>query len=330
MQESKFKPSRKNTFLFEGHAVIGENSFTINKTNNEGTWVYNSLNVGIDCGEEGINYVNLMGGYNPKGGSYISIQKLDEEGKILPRENNIQVDWENRLDFNIESEENINKSSFVDVSIEKDNNGKNIQKTFITPYDAILYLKEHLVDKLPVVVRGHIEYRLNASNDWIPSHVVDNITVKSEEFLQPKTVLNLMVLVDKDTLGAPNIEEKNVPLFVKTAYYINKINKDVYKQTCAIPLKILFDLNTIDFSNEKDKKKFTKGAELYFSPEKDKKDFTSEFMFRCHYSGGVKKTEIKIEDLPTDIREGIENGFISQDQVMGNMAIQGAQSKDII
>lgn len=326
--ESNFKQSRRNTFVFEGHAIVGDNTFTINKTNEAGSWVYNSINIGIDCGDDGINYANMMGGYNPKGGSYISIQKLDEDGKILPKEENINVNWDDRLSFNIEAEENINKASFIDISVEKDSNGKNISKMFITPYDAIEYLKEHLVDKMPIVVRGHIEYRLNNSDEWVASHIIDNISTKNEEFLQPKTALNLMVLVDKDTLGKPNLEEKNVPLYVKTAYYVNKMNKVTYKQACAVPLKILFDMNSIDLNNKEDKKKFEYGVNNYFKVEK--KDFTNEVLFRCHYSGGVKKTEIKLEDLPKEIREGIEAGFINQDQVMGTMAIQGPSTKDII
>ena len=137
-----------------------------------------------------------------------------------------------------------------------------------------------------------------------------------------------MVLVDKDTLGKPNLEEKNVPLYVKTAYYINKMNRVTYKQACAIPLKILFDINTIDLNNQEDKKKFEYGVNNYFKVEK--KDFVNEILFRCHYSGGVKKTEIKLEDLPKEIQEGIKAGFINQDQVMGVMAIQGPSTKDII
>ena len=330
MSESIFKTSRRNTFTFEGHAIVNDNSFTINKTNEAGTWVFNSLNIGVDCGDHGINYVNLMGGYNPKGGSYITIQKVDSKGLILPKEDNITVDWEDRLDFDVTAED-INKTNFVEVTLEKDGNGKNIQKSFIASYDAVAYIKEFITDKLPIVVRGHIDYRLNGAGDeWIASHIVDSIQIKNEEFLQPKAILNLMVLVDKNTLGKPNIEEKNVPLFVKTAFYIYKINKDVYKQTCAIPIKILFDLTSVDINDEEQKKKFTYGVEHFFSPEKGKKEFTSEILFRCHYSGGVKKTEINLEDLPKDIREGIENGFISKEQVMGSMAIQGPQNKDII
>lgn len=328
MPESNFKQSRKNTFKFEGYVNLTDTSFTINKTNENGTWVYNSLNFGVDCGEHGINYVQMMGGYNPNGGSYISIQKIGEDGKLLPYEHNLKIDWDERLSFNIEAEENINKASLIDIAIEKDSNGKNIQKTFLTPYDAVEYLKNCLVDKLPVVVGGHIDYRLDSSDNWVASHIIDNITVKNEEFLQPKTVLNLMVLVDKNTLGKPNVEEKNVPLFVKTAYYIYKMNQNVYKQTCAIPLKILFDINSIDLNNKEDKKHFSYGVEHYFSPSKE--GFTNEILFRCHYSGGVKKTEIKIEDLPKEIKDGIAAGFINPEQVMGTMTAQVSGTKDII
>ena len=328
MPENNFRQSRKNTFVFEGYANITDNSFIINKTNESGTWVYNSLNFGVDCGEHGINYVSMMGGYNPNGGSYISLQRIGEDGKTLPYENNLKIDWDERLSFNIEAEENINISALIDIAIEKGSNGKTIKKIFLSPYDAISYLKETLVDKTPVVVRGHIDYRLNASGDWISSHIIDNISIKSEEFLQPKTALNLMVLVDKDTLGKPNVEEKNVPLYVKTAFYINKMNNNTYKQTCAIPLKILFDMNTIDLNNDADKQHFSYGVKHYFSPSKD--GFTNEVLFRCHYSGGVKKTEIKLEDLPTEIREGVAAGFINLEQVMGTMTIQGSVNRDIV
>jgi len=148
MSENIFKTSRRNTFTFEGHAIVNDNSFTINKTNEAGTWVFNSLNVGVDCGDHGINYVNLMGGFNPNGGSYITIQKVDSNGSIRPKEDNITVNWEDRLDFDVTAED-INKSSFIEVTLEKDNNGKNVSKSFITAYDAVDYIKEFITDKLP-------------------------------------------------------------------------------------------------------------------------------------------------------------------------------------
>ena len=327
--ENVLKQSRRNTFTFEGHAIVGEKTFTIDKANDEGTWVHNSINMGIDCGDQGIHYVTMMGGYNPIGENYLQLLCTGEDGKLLPREQGFKIDFEDRLniDFKDLEEHNVSKSNYINMYVERDNNGKTIPKTFLHLYDVVPYLKEHIIDKTPLVIRGHIDYRISTNGDVTASHVIDTITVKSEEFLNPRASLQLMVLVDKDTLGQPNLEDRNVPLYVKTITYIGKMNGKKYNQTCAVPLKILLDMDSQDIETEQGKKNFKYGVDTYYTPSK--KGYVNETLFHCHYTGGVKKTEVKLEDLPKEIREGIEHGYISQEQVMGVMT-NGPAPKDIV
>lgn len=327
--ENVLKQTRRSTFNFEGHAIVTEKTFTINKSNEAGTWVYNSINMGIDCGDNGINYVNLMGGYNPKGNNYLQLLVTDENGKLLPREQGLKIDFEDRLDIDSKSleEQNVSKSNYFYMYIEKDVEGKNIQKTFLHAYDVVMYLKEHITDKTPVSVKGHIEYRVSTTGEVSLSHVIDTVTVRAEDKLFPKASLQLMCLVDANTIGKKDDKENIVPLYVKTIAYIGKMNGKKYNQTCALPLKLVYDMNLTDITTEKGKNDFEYGFKTFFSPSK--KGFIDELLFNCHYSGGVKKTEVKLEDLPKEVREGIEHGFISMDQVSG-VAINGPVPKNII
>ena len=83
MSENNLKVGRQNTFRFEGHVILSEKTFTINSSNDKGTWVHNGLNLGIDCGESGIHYVNTMGGYNPTRDNVVYLQKIDSDGKFF-------------------------------------------------------------------------------------------------------------------------------------------------------------------------------------------------------------------------------------------------------
>ena len=148
MSENNLKVGRQNTFRFEGHVILSDKTFTINSTNQTGTWVHNGLNLGIDCGESGIHYVNTMGGYNPTRDNVVYLQKIDSDGKFLSGPMSTKtISWEDRLTISDSDLEDVSPRDIIKIFIERDENGKTIQKNFIAMYDAIAYLKELLKDK---------------------------------------------------------------------------------------------------------------------------------------------------------------------------------------
>ena len=109
-------------FQLIGEAKVNDYTFKIDEESSSG-WVYNVMNLGVDCGNGNVVYADMMGGYSNKGDS---------------------VDWEDRLDENIT--EQVGNQCFITVGLEKDAKDKTFSKKFLSSYDAIEYIKEHLTD----------------------------------------------------------------------------------------------------------------------------------------------------------------------------------------
>lgn len=327
MAENVLKISRQNTFQFDGYAVVNENTFTINKTNQAGNWVHNALNLGVDCGEDGINYVSGMGGYNPTRDNLIYLQQLDSDGKIMSREHSKTINWEDRFSLTDSDLALVPNQNKIRCYLEKEGD-KTIEKVFVTMYDAIAYIKEHITDKMCIRVKGHFEYRPSEDGtEWYSSHVLDTISVRDPEYSQPSSKIVLTALIDTETFGKPNVEERNIPLFVKTLAYIGKVGDKKYNQVCTVPLKLLLDIDSFNIETEAGQNKFKNYKNNVFTAQKGE---INEVGLICKYSGGAKKVEIKFEDLPKEIQQGITMGYIDQEEVMGKMAVAGKAEKNLV
>ena len=117
MAENVLKIGRSNTFRFEGTVNVTDKTFVINKTNDKGTWVQNRMSLAIDCGEDGYNFVTLNGGYNPKGKNIIYLSTVDEDGKFLGKEHNLEIDFNERHSISQEDFAKLNMNNLVQVQL---------------------------------------------------------------------------------------------------------------------------------------------------------------------------------------------------------------------
>ena len=323
MAENVMKVSRNNTFRFEGTVNVTDKTFVINKTNEKGTWVQNRMGLSIDCGDDGYQFVTLNGGYNPNNDSIIYLSTVDEDGNFLGREHQLEIKFDERHNISKEDMERVNKNNIIRVKLDNE-----AEQFFITPYDAVDYLKDKIVDGMTLVVSGTIEESPSANgDDWYTNHVVTRITSKSKDLLKPSAVVDYTFLVDKDVVGQPNLEDMNVPLFFKGVTYVRKVGDKKYNQACVFPKKVLYEAN--DFNTDAGRKKFAFGGEKYFTPSKE--GFVDELQIRCRYKSGAKMASLKIEDLPQDIQNAITMGFMTEEQIMANaMAISGNRTTDLV
>lgn len=52
-----------SNFTLIGEAKVNDYTFKIDEHSNKSSWIYNSMNLGIDCGEKfGTVFADLMGG----------------------------------------------------------------------------------------------------------------------------------------------------------------------------------------------------------------------------------------------------------------------------
>ena len=146
------KITKKNwvaRFHILGRAKVGGYTFKIDETSQRSSWVYSSMNLGIDCGEKyGNCYTSLMGGYSPERENKLYVHGKDENGRD-DFQKRIEVDWDDR--FNESLLEQIGDQCFIRVGIEKTTKGNVFTKKFLSAYDAIEYINEHLVDGIFLV-----------------------------------------------------------------------------------------------------------------------------------------------------------------------------------
>ena len=150
------KKNWSNSFVLIGEAKINEYTFKLDEKSEKSDWVYNSLNLGVYCGETcGTVYAEIMGGYGAERDNVIYVHGKDEEGKD-DFDNKFTIDWNDRFDETIL--ESVGDLCFIKVGLEKDKNGKTFEKKFLSPYDVIAYVKENLEDGMIVNVKGNLKY----------------------------------------------------------------------------------------------------------------------------------------------------------------------------
>ena len=159
MAKKIIKKDWVSTFNLIGEAKINdEYTFKINQHSEKSDWVYNSMNLGIDCGEKcGIVYCECLGGYSAKGNSVLYAHGKDENGKD-DFDSKLEIAWDDRLDEDVLEE--VGDLCFIKVGIEKKEDGSTFYKKFLSEYDAIAYIKEHLEPGTVVNVKGRLKYSL--------------------------------------------------------------------------------------------------------------------------------------------------------------------------
>ena len=88
-------------FNLVGAAKINDFTYKINEKSNKSDWIYNSINLGVDCGEKhGTVYCELMGGYGSERDNVIYVHGKKEDGTD-DFENSYTIDWDDRFDESI-------------------------------------------------------------------------------------------------------------------------------------------------------------------------------------------------------------------------------------
>ena len=122
-------PIKKGVSQFNliGKAKVSDFTFKIDvASGKEGSdWIYNQMNLGVDCGENGTIYADLMSGYGSERDNvvYVHGKKEDDNGREVDDfDNKFSIDWEDRLDE--DNFDSIGEMCFITVGIEKDEIGR--------------------------------------------------------------------------------------------------------------------------------------------------------------------------------------------------------------
>lgn len=303
------------SFTLVGKAALGKFTFNIDAHSEKSDYIYSRMLLNVDCGEKyGLVQSQLMGGYsisNPYP-VYVHGKKIDEKtGREVDDFDNIYtIDWEDRLDESIL--EDVGNLCFIRIGIERDKEGKVVEKRFLTDYDATNYLLDTLKDGTEIKVKGQLKYSIY--NDAIQvTKQINSIFLKTDKDT-PIAMFTQTMLLNKDSVGKLDKDKMVYPIVGMILEKFKEYNGNdltdggSVKGGKFVPLRKVFDYEVDPDNKEK--------ADLVISKVfKVKKNITMLTCEGIFVEGGaaVQATEA---DIPADIKELIDLGAYSMEEAL--------------
>ena len=312
-----------SNFTLIGKPKISEDyTFKIDEKSTNSNWVYNSLNLGIDCGERhGVIYAEMMGGYSEENENKVFAHGKKDDGSD-DFDKQIIVDWEDRFDDEVLEE--IGELSFITVGLEKTDKGSTFYKKFLSAYDAIAYIKEHLAEDIVVNVKGNLKYSTYNDNVQVRKNITSIVLSKVDDAANYKATFTQTILIDKDSasLKADNIDKD------KSVMYVNARVLDYVKEVNNIEVKGQYPYNkqfefAMDFSNEAQCKKIM--DKLF----KVKKGIT-QITFEGELIEGGAVVTATWDDIPDDIKDLVEMGVYTEEEALAKCTANGSRERRMV
>lgn len=320
MAEKIVKKDWVSNFTLIGKPVINDYTFKINEKSEKSKWVYNAMNLGVDCGEaHGTVYAEMMGGYSEENENRIYAHGKKEDGSD-DFDTQIVVPWENR--FNEAVLEEIGGMSFIAVGLEKTNMDKIYRQNFLSAYDAIAYIKEHMTSDMIINVRGNLKYSVYNGVVQVRKNITSIFLSNVKDASEYKATFTQSVLIDKDSASLKNIDKDKGVMFVDTRVL------DYAKEVDGVEVKGQYPYNkqfefAMDFSNQANCKKI---MEKLFKVKKDITQITFEGDF---VEGGAVVTAT-LEDIPEEIRDLIDMGVYSEEEALAKCSSNGSRERRMV
>lgn len=299
-------------FSAYGKVSISADTFPTDAVKAASGYTYKRVSFPVSVGDNNTIYVQMMGGYSPKK-PVIYARNTDNDP--------IEVNWDLRTNENIL--ENIADRSFVKVRLEKDADGKLIEKKFLSEFDAITYMADHLKDGQQVYIGGDVEYR-HYNGQIQRSFNMTTVALDENEDREPSAQLSQTYLIDSTSVDRDwedQLEEKKQ--LVVNAYvpqYVGKHEGKQVKKTLAFPQQ--FVLKATDENMDKRKaivKRFLLTDE----------DVVRELSLLCDLVDGYEESTGNVE-LSDDLKELIKLGFMTEEAAEKQMTIGGNRVRETV
>ena len=220
--ERKALKKGKAGFTLIGKAKVTDKTFNLDNTYDSG-WTDNQMYLGVDCGNSNMVYGEMRGGFFPDDDNILrgfSKDDKDDAGKSKQ----VEIAWEDRFDEDLL--DTIADTSFITVGVEKDVKGKTVYKKFLSAYDAVEYLNEHLEDGMIVNVKGNIGYSEYEENVSVKKEITSIVLSKVEDEADFKATFTQTILLDSNSIGKKDEEKNTIALSAYVVDYVGnpKIN----------------------------------------------------------------------------------------------------------
>ena len=314
------KTDWKSNFVLVGSAKVNDYTFTIDKQSERSSWVYNSMNLNIDCGEKhGTVRAEMFGGYSPDRENIIYAHGKDDNGND-DFSKQMTIAWEDRFDDTILDE--VGDLSFIVVGLEKTTNGKTYYKNFLSEYDAIAYAQEHLEDGMVVNVKGRLQYSVYNDTVQVRKTIQSIVLSSADEPSKYYARFSQSVLLDKDSASLKDVDKDKGVMYVNARVldYVKEINGTEVNGQYPFMQQFEFPM---DFTKpELCKKVYDK----LFKVKKNVRQVTFDGIF---VEGGATVTAT-MDDVPDDIKELIDTGIYSEEEALAKCSASGSRERRMI
>lgn len=324
-------------FNLVGEAKVNDFTYKIDERSNKSDWVYNSINLGINCGKKhGTVYCELMGGYGAERDNIIYVHGKKEDSTD-DFENSYTIDWEDRFDESIL--EDIGDLCFIKVGLEKTDKDKLFVNKFLTPYDAITYIKEHLEEGMVVSVSGNLRYTVY--NGLVQckkeiNSVYLSTDRKTGEVTTPdkyRATFTQTMLIDKDSCTRDSLDRDKSSLIID-AYILEKFKEyngwdltdnGKVKGGKFVPLRRQFEF-PVDFSTDAGKEKVNMVMNKLFKVKKG----VTQITFEGEFVESGATVQATMDDVPDDIKELIAMGIYTEEEALAKCSENGSRERRML
>ena len=310
-KERKALKKGKAAFNLIGRVKVTDKTFNLDNSYDSG-WTDNSMYVGVDCGNGNTVYAEMRSGFFPDKDNVIRAYSKDEKDDA-GKSKSVEIAWEDRLDESLY--DSISDSSFLTVGVEKDVKDKTVYKKFLTAYDAVEYLNEHLEDGMIVNVKGTIGYNEYEGNVSTKKEITSIVLSKIDDEADFKATFSQTILVDSKSIGKKNDDKGTMEL---TAYVVDYVGKPkIDGEKIEVKKNVTYP-KTFEVAINENPEITAKMLQRFFKPKKGK---ITEITVTGNLVEGGSTVNITEDDIPDDIKELIEMGLYSEEEAEKKIAV---------
>ena len=323
MSEKKkiIKTDWSSNFTLVGRPVVTDYTYKIDERSTKSDWVYNSLNLGVDCGEKyGTVYCEAMGGYSENNANVIYAHgKKEDDSDDFKKQ--IVVAWEDRFNETVLSE--LGELSFITVGLEKTDKDKTFYKKFLSMYDAIPYIKEHLTADMVVNVKGNLTYSEYQGNVQVRKTINSIVLSKVEEPADFTARFTQSVLIDSDSASLKNVDTEKGVMYLDTVVLDYLKEKDGVEIRGQYPYRKQFEF-AMDLTNQ------TACTAIMNKLFKVKRGTYTQITFEGNFIEGGAVVTATLDDIPDDIRELVEWGVYTEEEALARCSSNGNRERRMV
>lgn len=313
-KERKALKKGKAAFTLIGKAKVTDKTFDLNHAYDSG-WTDNQMYLGVDCGNGNLVYCEMKGGFFPDDDNVLrgfSKDDKNEDGKSKM----VEIAWEDRFDETLL--DTIAESSFIRVGVEKTTKDKTVYKDFLSAYDAVEYLNEHLEDGMVVNVKGNIGYSEYEDNVTVKKEITSIVLSKIEDEADFKATFTQTILLGFDSIGKKDPEKNTIALNAYVVDYVGKPKIDGKK--VEIKKNVTYP-KTFEVAINDNPEITAKMLQKFFKVKK--KGSINVLTVMGNLIEGAAIVNITDDDIPDDIKELIKMGLYSEEEAKAKCAVGG-------